>query len=216
MRRACHPPAAVAGDVKSSGSSSFSRKYTSASCFHPASECERRVQARKSRPKARHIRFGAAGKAVRNNIAWQPQNCNCTGCKSSRLDSVRTGAAPRAIKACAPSEPSLLTNTGLQPCRKFSVVPSHVPPVPARHCATSVFFAHRVDKMVPCQRPLRRKRQIVALISQIQNVRRRRAVQKPSGREDHGGTAVFSGTQPAPRSLQLLPHPSRACNQNAR
>ena len=45
--------------------------------------------------------------------------------------------------------------------------------------------------MVPCQRPLRRKRQIVALISQIQNVRRRRAVQKPSGREDHGGTAVF-------------------------
>ena len=45
--------------------------------------------------------------------------------------------------------------------------------------------------MVPCQRPLRRKRQIVALISQIQNVRRRRAVQKPSDREDHGGTAVF-------------------------
>ena len=43
--------------------------------------------------------------------------------------------------------------------------------------------------MVPRQRPLRGKRQIIALFGQIQNMCPRRAVQKPPGRENDGGAA---------------------------
>ena len=46
------------------------------------------------------------------------------------------GADRAAQEACLTAGGSA---TGLQPRLKFSVVPSHVPPAPARHCATSVF-----------------------------------------------------------------------------
>ena len=101
-----------------------------------------------------------------------------------------TAAAPRSISAPAPGVPSSCTKTGLQPCFRFSVVPSQVPPEPARHCATSVFSPHRVDEVVPPQRPRRGERRVIRLLRQIQNMFLRRAVGQPSGRKDHGAAAV--------------------------